>query len=134
MRIPTSMIPASISLVTVHARTLLTSVALQERVEHHLRSDKLLRGSFIPGREAFGFRVQGVEQKTSVSFKVNKLNRQINRVEVTFDRRDAKLVGRLFDLLMPEVVDELTLEIFRRAHAGKSAGSLVSWPVELLAA
>jgi hypothetical protein len=35
---------------------------------------------------------------------------------------------------MPDVVDEITLEIFRRAHADKPQPPIVSWPEELLAA
>ena len=35
---------------------------------------------------------------------------------------------------MPDLVDELTLEIFRRAHADKSQPAIVTWPEELLAA
>ena len=41
---------------------------------------------------------------------------------------------RLLDLLMPDLVDEFTLEIFRRAHADKSQPAIISWPDELLAA
>jgi hypothetical protein len=35
---------------------------------------------------------------------------------------------------MPDLVDELTLGIFRRAHADKSQPAIVAWPEELLAA
>lgn len=135
MRTPTSMImPTPASLLTVPARTLLTPAALRERVEQLLRSDERLRRSFVPGREAFGFRIQGVDQQAAVSIRVRRLTARINRVEVTFHRGDAKLVGRLFDLLMPDLVDEFTLEIFRRAHADKTSDALVSFPEELLAA
>jgi len=49
-------------------------------------------------------------------------------------KKDQKLAGRLLDLLMPDLVDELTLEIFRRAHADKPQPPIVAWPEELLAA
>lgn len=125
---------ASSLLVTVPARTLLTQAALRERVETLLRQDERLSRSFVPGKEAFGFRVQGIDQAASLRFTVFRLTDKINRVELSFNKADAKLAGRLLDLLMPDVVDELTLEIFRRAHADKSQPALVSWPEELLAA
>jgi len=125
---------ASSLLVTVPARTLLTQAALRERVETLLRQDERLCRSFVPGKEAFGFRVQGIDQAASLRFTVFRLTDKINRVELSFNKADAKLAGRLLDLLMPDVVDELTLEIFRRAHADKSQPALVSWPEEFLAA
>ena len=125
---------ASSLLVTVPARTLLTQAALRERVETLLRQDERLSRSFVPGKEAFGFRVQGIDQAASLRFTVFRLTDKINRVELSFNKADAKLAGRLLDLLIPDVVDELTLEIFRRAHADKSQPALVSWPEELLAA
>ena len=125
---------ASSLLVTVPARTLLTQAALRGRVETLLRQDERLSRSFVPGKEAFGFRVQGIDQAASLRFTVFRLTDKINRVELSFNKADAKLAGRLLDLLMPDVVDELTLEIFRRAHADKSQPALVSWPEELLAA
>jgi hypothetical protein len=124
----------STSLVTVPARTLLTQAALRERVETLLRQDERLSRSFVPGKEAFGFRVEGIEQAAAIRFTVFRLTDRINRVELTFHKKDAKLAGRLLDLLMPDVVDEFTLEIFRRAHADKSQPAIVSWPEELLAA
>ena len=135
MRTPMHM-PASssASLMTVPARTLLTQAALRERVETLLRQDKRLRRSFVPGKEAFGFRVEGVDQAASIRFTVFRLTDKINRVELTFHKKDAKLAGRLLDLLMPDVVDDFTLEIFRRAHADKSQPAIISWPEELLAA
>jgi len=135
MRTPTSMIATpSVSLVTVPARTLLTQAALRERVETLLRQDERLLRSLVPGKEAFGFCVEGVEQAAAIRFTVFRLTDRINRVELTFHKKDAKLAGRLLDLLMPDVVDEFTLEIFRRAHADKSQPAIVSWPEELLAA
>ena len=124
----------SSALVTVPARTLLTQSALRERVETLLRTDERLRRSFVPGKEAFGFRVEGVDQAASIRFTVFRLTDKINRVELTFHKKDAKLAGRLLDLLMPDVVDEITLAIFRRAHADKSQPAIVAWPEELLAA
>jgi len=135
MRTPTSMIATpSTSLVTVPARTLLTQAALRERVETLLRQDERHSRSFVPGKEAFGFRVEGIEQAAAIRFTVFRLTDRINRVELTFHKKDAKLAGRLLDLLMPDVVDEFTLEIFRRAHADKSQPAIVAWPEELLAA
>jgi hypothetical protein len=67
-------------------------------------------------------------------FTVLPLTDKINRVELAFHKKDAELAGLLLDLLMPEVVDEFTLEIFRRAHADKSQPAIVAWPEELLAA
>jgi hypothetical protein len=135
MRTPMHM-PASssASFMTVPARTLLTPSALQERVETLLRHDKHLRRSFVPGKEAFGFRVEGVDQAASIRVTVFRLTDKINRVELSFHNKDAKLAGRLLDLLMPDVVDDFTLEIFRRAHADKSQPAIVAWPEELLAA
>ena len=128
------MLMSSASLLTVPARTLLTQAALRERVETLLRQDERLSRSFVPGKEAFGFRVQGIDQAASLRFTVFRLTDKINRVELSFNKADAKLAGRLLDLLIPDVVDELTLEIFRRAHADKSQPALVSWPEVLLAA
>lgn len=132
MRTPMLMSPASV--LTVPARTLLTPTALRERVETLLRQDERLRRSFVPGKEAFGFRVEGIDQAASIRVTVRRLTATINRVELTFHKQDAKLAGRLLDLLMPDLVDELTLEIFRRAHADKSQPAIVAWPEELLAA
>ena len=135
MRTPTSMIATpSASLVTVPARTLLTQAALRERAETLLRQDERLLRSFIPGMEPAGFRVQGIDQAAAIRFTVLPLTDKINRVELTFHKKDQKLAGRLLDLLMPDVVDEFTLEIFRRAHADKSQPAIVAWPEELLAA
>jgi len=135
MRTPHPMIPKSSSLlVTVPARTLLTTASLRERVETLLRQDERLSRSFVPGMEADGFRVQGIYQAAAIRFTVFRLTDKINRVELTFHKKDAKLAGRLLDLLMPDVVDELTLAIFRRAHADKSQAALIDWPEELLAA
>ena len=128
------MLMSSASLLTVPARTLLTPTALRERVETLLRQDERLRRSFVPGKEAFGFRVEGIDQAASIRVTVRPLNNKINRVELTFHKKDAKLAGRLLDLLMPDLVDEFTLEIFRRAHADKSQPAIVAWPEELLAA
>jgi hypothetical protein len=125
---------ASASLVTVPARTLLTQAALRERVETLLRQDERLLRSFVPGMEPIGFRVQGIDQTAAIRFTVLPLTDKINRVELTFHKKDQKLAGRLLDLLMPDVVDEFTLEIFRRAHADKSQPAIVAWPEELLAA
>lgn len=135
MRTPMHM-PASssASLMTVPARTLLTPAALRERVETLLRQDERLIRSFVPGMEPTGFRVEGVDQAASIRFTVFRLTDKINRVELTFHKKDAKLAGLLLDLLMPDVVDEFTLEIFRRAHADKSQPAIVAWPEELLAA
>ena len=135
MRTPHPMIPKSSSLlVTVPARTLLTQASLRERVETLLRQDERLSRSFVPGMEADGFRVQGIEQAASIRFTVRRLTDKINRVELTFHKKDQKLAGRLLDLLMPDVVDDFTLAIFRRAHADKSQAALIDWPEELLAA
>jgi len=129
------MIPKSSSLlVTVPARTLLTTASLRERVETLLRQDERLSRSFVPGMEADGFRVQGIYQAAAIRFTVFRLTDKINRVELTFHKKDAKLAGRLLDLLMPDVVDDFTLAIFRRAHADKSQLAIISWPEELLAA
>jgi hypothetical protein len=126
--------PPSASLVTVPARTLLTQASLRERVETLLRQDERLSRSFVPGMEADGFRVQGIDQTAAIRFTVFRLTDKLNRVELSFHKKDAKLAGRLLDLLMPDVVDDFTLEIFRRAHADKSQPAIVSWPEELLAA
>ena len=135
MRTPMLMPAQSSSpLVTVPARTLLTQAALRERVETLLRQDERLSRSFVPGMEAEGFRVQGIDQAASIRFTVFRLTDKINRVELSFHKKDAKLAGRLLDLLMPDVVDDFTLEIFRRAHADKSQPAIVAWPEELLAA
>ena len=135
MRTPMLMPAQSSSpLVTVPARTLLTQAALRERVETLLRQDERLSRSFVPGMEADGFRVEGVDQAASIRFTVLPLTDRINRVELTFHKKDQKLAGLLLDLLMPDVVDEITLEIFRRAHADKPQPPIVSWPEELLAA
>jgi len=125
---------SSSPLVTVPARTLLTQSALRERVETLLRQDERLIRSFVPGMEADGFRVQGIDQTAAIRFTVFRLTDKINRVELTFHKKDQKLAGRLLDLLMPDVVDEITLAIFRRAHADKPQPPIVSWPEELLAA
>jgi hypothetical protein len=126
----------SSSLVTVHARTLLTQVALRERVETLLRQDERLRRSFVPGKEAFGFRVDGVDQAASIRFTVFRLSDKLNRVELTFHKKDAKIAGRLLDLLMPDFVDELTLEIFRKGGgSGPNPGKpIIDWPIDDLAA
>jgi hypothetical protein len=121
-------------LVSIPTRTLLTPAALRERVETLLRQDERLIRSFVPGKEAVGFRVQGIDQTAAIRFTVLPLTDKINRVELTFHNKDAKLAGLLLDLLMPDVVDEFTLEIFRRAHADKSQPAIVAWPEELLAA
>lgn len=135
MRTPMPMPAQSSSpLVTVPARTLLTQAALRERVETLLRQDERLSRSFVPGKEAVGFRVEGIDQAGSVRFMVRRLTDKINRVELTFHKKDAKLAGRLLDLLVPDLVDEFTLQIFRRAHADKPQPPIVSLPEELLAA
>jgi hypothetical protein len=128
------MLMSSASLLTVPTRTLLTQAALRERVETLLRQDERLLRSFVPGMETTGFRVQGIDQAASIRLTVRALTDRINRVELTFHKKDAKLAGRLLDLLMPDLVDEFTLEIFRRAHADKSQPAIVAWPEELLAA
>lgn len=128
------MLMSSASLLSVPARTLLTQSALRERVETLLRQDERLLRSFVPGMEDDGFRVQGIDQVASIRVTIRPLNDKINRVELTFHKKDQKLAGRLLDLLMPDVVDEFTLEIFRRAHADKSQPAIVAWPEELLAA
>jgi hypothetical protein len=128
------MLVSSASLLTVPARTLLTPAALRERVETLLRQDERLLRSFVPGMEADGFRVQGIDQAASIRLTVRPLTEKINRVELTFHKQDQELAGRLLDLLMPDLVDEFTLEIFRRAHADKSQPAIVAWPEELLAA
>jgi hypothetical protein len=130
----TPMLVSSASLLTVPARTLLTPAALRERVETLLRQDERLLRSFVPGMEADGFRVQGIDQAASIRLTVRPLTEKINRVELTFHKQDQELAGRLLDLLMPDLVDEFTLEIFRRAHADKSQPAIVAWPEELLAA
>ena len=130
----TPMLMSSASLLTVPARTLLTQAALRGRVETLLRQDERLSRSFVPGMEPTGFRVQGIDQAAAIRFTVLPLTDKINRVELTFHKKDQKLAGRLLDLLMPDVVDEFTLEIFRRAHADKSQPAIVAWPEELLAA
>jgi hypothetical protein len=125
---------ASSPLVSIPTRTLLTQAALRERVETVLRQDERLLRSFVPGMEPTGFRVQGIDQAASIRVTVFRLTDKINRVELSFHKKDAKLAGRLLDLLMPDVVDDFTLEIFRRAHADKSQPAIVAWPEELLAA
>jgi hypothetical protein len=125
---------SSSPLVSIPTRTLLTQAALRERVETLLRQDERLLRSFVPGMETTGFRVQGIDQASSIRFTVLPLTDKINRVELTFHKQDQKLAGRLLDLLMPDVVDEITLAIFRRAHADKSQPAIVAWPEELLAA
>jgi len=134
MRTPMLMPATSSALVTVPARTLLTQAALRERVETLLRKDERLIRSFVPGMEPTGFRVQGIDQAAAIRFTVLPLTDKINRVELTFHKKDAKLAGRLLDLLMPDVVDDFTLEIFRRAHADRSQPAIISWPEALLAA
>ncbi len=133
MRTP-QLMPAPVSLLTIPARTLLTPDALRERVEGLLLGDRRLRRAYVLHQEVAGFRLQGADQAASIRFKVTAVTRRINRVELTFGEADAKAAGRLLDLLMPDVVDELTLEIFRRAHADRTDEALVSWPEELLAA
>jgi hypothetical protein len=125
---------ASSPLVSIPTRTLLTQASLRERVETLLRQDERLLRSFVPGMEPTGFRVQGIDQAASLRFTVFRLTDKINRVELTFHKKDQKLAGRLLDLLMPDVVDEFTLGIFRRAHADKFQPAIVAWPEELLAA
>jgi len=125
---------ASSPLVSIPTRTLLTQASLRERVETLLRQDDRLLRSFVPGMEPTGFRVQGIDQAAAIRFTVFRLTDKINRVELTFHKKDAKLAGLLLDLLMPEVVDDFTLEIFRRAHADKSQPAFVAWPEELIAA
>jgi hypothetical protein len=121
-------------LLSIPCRTLLTPDTLRERVASLLRDERRLRRAYVLREEAAGFRVERVDGSSSVRFTVRGLTRRINRVVLTFGAADAKVAGRLLDLLMPDLVDELTLEIFRRAHADKSAGMVISWPVELLAA
>lgn len=121
MRTPMLMPATATPVLTVQARTMLTPSALQERVASLLRSDKRLRRSFVAGEEV-------------VRFTVSRLNATINRVEVSFRKEDAQVAGRLLDLLMPDVVEEIALEIFRRAHADKSQRAPIAWPEELLAA
>ena len=133
MRTPMLMPATSAALLTVHARTLLTSTALRARVESLLRSDKH-RGCRLSGEDTLGFQVEGPGRASAVRFTVRRLNDKINRVELTFDRADTRVAGRLLDLLMPDVVEEIALEIFRRAHAAQSQRALISWPEELLAA
>ena len=131
------MLMSSAPLLTVPARTLLTQAALRERVETLLRQDERLSRSFVPGMEADGFRVQGIDQAASIRVTVRPLTDRINRVELTFHKKDAKLAGRLLDLLMPDLVDELTLEIFRKAGVSgpnPDQPAIVAWPEELLAA
>ena len=130
------MLMSSASLLTVPARTLLTPTALRERVETLLRQDERLSRSFVPGKEAFGFRVQGIDQAASIRVTVRPLNDKINRVELTFHKKDQKLAGRLLDLLMPDVVDEITLAIFRMAGGSEPTPGqpIIVWPEELLAA
>ena len=130
------MLMSSASLLTVPARTLLTQAALRERVETLLRQDERLSRSFVPGKEAFGFRVQGLDQTASIRFTVFRLTDKINRVELTFHKKDKKLAGRLLDLLMPDVVDEITLAIFRMAGGSEPTPGqpIIVWPEELLAA
>ncbi len=113
-------------LVSIPTRTLLTQAALRERVETLLREDERLIRSFVPGMEPTGFRVQGIDQSAAIRFTVLPLTDKINRVELTFHKKDAKLAGLLLDLLMPDVVDEFTLEIFRRAHDDKSLAAIGS--------
>ena len=127
---------ASSPLVSIPTRTLLTQAALRERVETLLRQDERLLRSFVPGMEAFGFRVQGIDQAASLSFTVFRLTDKINRVELTFHKKDAKLAGLLLDLLMPDVVDEFTLEIFRMSGGSEPTPGepIIAWPEELLAA
>ena len=135
MRTPMLMSATSSSpLVSIPTRTLLTQAALRERVETLLRQDERLLRSFVPGMETTVFRVQGIDQAAAIRFTVLPLTDKINRVELAFHKKDAELAGLLLDLLMPEVVDEFTLEIFRRAHADKSQPAIVAWPEELLAA
>ena len=127
---------ASSPLVSIPTRTLLTQAALRERVETLLRQDERLLRSFVPGKEAFGFRVQGIDQAASLRFTVFRLTDKINRVELTFHKKDAKLAGRLLDLLMPDVVDEITLAIFRMSGGSEPTPGepVIAWPEELLAA
>ena len=137
MRTPTSMIATpSASLVTVPARTLLTQASLRERVETLLRQDERLSRSFVPGMEADGFRVQGIDQTAAIRFTVFRLTDKINRVELTFHKQDQELAGRLLDLLMPDVIDEITLAIFRMSGGSEPTPGepIIAWPEELLAA
>lgn len=127
---------ASSPLVSIPTRTLLTQAALRERVETLLRQDERLLRSFVPGMEPTGFRVQGIDQAAAIRFTVLPLTDKINRVELTFHKKDAKLAGRLLDLLMPDVVDEFTLEIFRMAGGSEPTPGqpIIAWPEQLLAA
>jgi hypothetical protein len=137
MRTPMLMPAQSSSpLITVPARTLLTQASLRERVETLLRQDERLIRSFVPGMEPTGFRVQGIDQAAAIRFTVLPLTDKINRVELTFHKKDQKLAGLLLDLLMPDVVDEITLAIFRMAGGSEPTpgGPVIAWPEELLAA
>ena len=127
---------SSSPLVSVPARTLLTQASLRERVETLLRQDERLIRSFVPGMEPTGFRVQGIDQAAAIRFTVLPVTDKINRVELTFHKKDQKLAGRLLDLLMPDVVDEITLAIFRMAGGSEPTPGqpIISWPEELLAA
>ena len=127
---------ASSPLVSIPTRTLLTQAALRERVETLLRQDERLLRSFVPGMETTGFRVQGIDQAAAIRFTVLPLTDKINRVELTFHKKDQKLAGRLLDLLMPDVVDEITLAIFRMAGGSEPTPGepVIAWPEELLAA
>ena len=127
---------ASSPLVSIPTRTLLTQAALRERVETLLRQDERLLRSFVPGKEAFGFRVQGIDQAAAIRFTVFRLTDKINRVELTFHKQDQELAGRLLDLLMPDVIDEITLAIFRMSGGSEPTPGepIIAWPEELLAA
>ena len=127
---------SSSPLVSIPTRTLLTQAALRERVETLLRQDERLLRSFVPGMEPTGFRVQGIDQAASLRFTVFRLTDKINRVELTFHKQDQELAGRLLDLLMPDVIDEITLAIFRMSGGSEPTPGepIIAWPEELLAA
>ncbi len=126
----------SASLLTVHARTVLTPGALRARVESFLRFEKRLRGCRLSGEDTLGFQVEGPGRASAVRFTVRRLNDKINRVELTFDRADSRVAGRLLDLLMPDVIDEITLAIFRMSGGSEPTPGepIIAWPEELLAA
>ena len=127
---------SSSPLVSVPARTLLTPAALRERVEGLLLGDRRLRRTYVLHQEAAGFRVQCAGRAASIRFSVTAVTRRINRVELTFGGADAKAAGRLLDLLMPDVIDEITLAIFRMSGGSEPTPGepIIAWPEELLAA
>ncbi len=118
-------------LVSIACSTLLTPAVLQDRVAHILRHDSRLARSFVPGAEVFGFRVQGVDQATSIRFTVSPLADGVNHVDVAFHRKDAALAGLIVDQLFgwnsrtPDFIEDVRLELLLASRPEDTS----AWPL-----